>query len=283
MRHFSVFIVLLALFSIVAVAQPPPPPPVPDIGSDDNIQDPPNNPSCADNIKNQNEADIDCGGNCVKCSLYKICNSHNDCASGYCNPSKICAVVSCNDGLRNGNETNVDCGGNCSACPLQQENQQSQASGQGSQTNQQQSIGQTQQSQAEQQAPNRAPPPGQDANSETSSQESASAPQVESFPKTEEPKKGSSLLLIVSIITGFLLIASVLVFLFLHFNSSKVQPAQHPRIDSNVVKLESYISNCLKQGYSPQAIRQMLIRSGWPEQKINEAFFEVSNGSRRAF
>src|SRR3989339_342690 len=93
MRHFPVFIVLLALFSIVAVAQPPPPPPVPDIGGDGNIQDPPNNPSCADSIKNQNETDIDCGGNCTKCGLNKTCLSNSGCMSDYCNPDNRCAYI----------------------------------------------------------------------------------------------------------------------------------------------------------------------------------------------
>ncbi|MBI2967542.1 MAG: hypothetical protein HYY40_06990 [Bacteroidetes bacterium] len=48
--------------------------------------------TCTDGIKNQNETDIDCGGNCTACP-------------------------SCNDGIKNQNETDVDCGGACQACP----------------------------------------------------------------------------------------------------------------------------------------------------------------------
>ena len=47
--------------------------------------------TCFDNIKNQDEEDVDCGGNCNPCQ-------------------------SCDDGIQNGNEKGVDCGGNCNPC-----------------------------------------------------------------------------------------------------------------------------------------------------------------------
>lgn len=49
-------------------------------------------PSCSDGERNQNELNIDCGGDCEPCP-------------------------SCFDGIRNQNETDIDCGGSCAACP----------------------------------------------------------------------------------------------------------------------------------------------------------------------
>ena len=41
--------------------------------------------SCKDNIKNQDETDVDCGGNkCPKCEDEKICNENCDCLSREC-------------------------------------------------------------------------------------------------------------------------------------------------------------------------------------------------------
>jgi len=44
----------------------------------------PPKPNCTDNIKNQNETDVDCGGNCDKCADGKSCLSKDDCQSHYC-------------------------------------------------------------------------------------------------------------------------------------------------------------------------------------------------------
>ena len=50
-------------------------------------------PTCTDNVQNQGETGVDCGGPCAACPT-------------------------CNDGTLNGNETGVDCGGpDCNACP----------------------------------------------------------------------------------------------------------------------------------------------------------------------
>ncbi len=47
--------------------------------------------NCSDNILNQNEMGVDCGGYCVPCS-------------------------SCDDGEQNVSETGIDCGGLCTSC-----------------------------------------------------------------------------------------------------------------------------------------------------------------------
>jgi hypothetical protein len=40
--------------------------------------------SCSDGSKNQDETDIDCGGDCTKCALTKACAVNSDCISGIC-------------------------------------------------------------------------------------------------------------------------------------------------------------------------------------------------------
>jgi hypothetical protein len=82
-------------------------------------------PGCGDSIKGGNETDIDCGGNCVPCSVGKGCLKDGDCtpiASGKCIAGK-CTAAACTDLVRNGAESDVDCGGSgasgypvCGAC-----------------------------------------------------------------------------------------------------------------------------------------------------------------------
>jgi hypothetical protein len=77
------------------------------------------NPSCSDGITNQDETDADCGGDlCDPCDTGRICLSHTDCASAFCDGTGHCAVPeSCTDELTNGDETDIDCGGNdCDPC-----------------------------------------------------------------------------------------------------------------------------------------------------------------------
>lgn len=73
-------------------------------------------PSCFDNIKNQDEQGIDCGGNCESCATCndRVQNGDEigvDCG-GSCNS---CPEPDCYDGVRNGAETGIDCGGSCLA------------------------------------------------------------------------------------------------------------------------------------------------------------------------
>lgn len=84
---------------------------------------PPERPQCADDIKNGDETDIDCGGpSCQVCSIGKGCLANTDCLSdvctnGRCDDSSI--YPTCSDGILNGVETDTDCGGLCpSRCPL---------------------------------------------------------------------------------------------------------------------------------------------------------------------
>ncbi len=76
-------------------------------------------PSCADQIKNGDEIDVDCGGTCPKCGPSKACKVDEDCKSGAC--MNGACVSTCTDMVKGGSETDVDCGGGaasgCPACP----------------------------------------------------------------------------------------------------------------------------------------------------------------------
>lgn len=41
--------------------------------------------NCSDGFLNQNESDVDCGGECPQCGVGKKCNKNDDCVTGYCN------------------------------------------------------------------------------------------------------------------------------------------------------------------------------------------------------
>ena len=73
--------------------------------------------SCDDNLLNQDETDVDCGGMlCSPCAEGLDCLSDSDCATASC-IAGTCVEPSCSDAAANGNETDVDCGGpDCPAC-----------------------------------------------------------------------------------------------------------------------------------------------------------------------
>ena len=72
-------------------------------------------PSCSDGIKNQGEADIDCGTVCSNgnlCGIGDQCTGDADCATGNCDSDAgLCAEPSCTNNKQDGDETDVDCGG----------------------------------------------------------------------------------------------------------------------------------------------------------------------------
>ncbi|MBN2127532.1 MAG: hypothetical protein JW703_04030 [Candidatus Diapherotrites archaeon] len=78
--------------------------------------------SCSDQIKNQTETDVDCGGICgATCELGEHCLSHSDCVSYYCN-DEVCSTAPasdahCYNGVQDLDESGIDCGGAyCNAC-----------------------------------------------------------------------------------------------------------------------------------------------------------------------
>lgn len=71
---------------------------------------------CYNGIKDDNETDVDCGGDCMSCELNSTCAINSDCLSNYCYGG-ICKEASCSDGVKNGQESSIDCGGpTCNAC-----------------------------------------------------------------------------------------------------------------------------------------------------------------------
>ncbi len=71
-------------------------------------------PTCSDNIKNQDESDIDCGGPCnEKCNNDKSCRLNSDCMSGFCYSGRCSDTEICYDGVLSAGEADTDCGGPC--------------------------------------------------------------------------------------------------------------------------------------------------------------------------
>jgi len=66
--------------------------------------------TCDDSLRNQDESDIDCGGDtgCIPCASGKACNSASDCASAICTTDcdggacmgGVCHAASCSDGRK---------------------------------------------------------------------------------------------------------------------------------------------------------------------------------------
>ena len=82
-------------------------------------------PTCVDLYLNQDETDIDCGGQvCEPCDDGKKCLLDRDCKSDYCYQGR-CRTPTCNDGIQNCHimpdgsvlcEEGIDCGGPCEPC-----------------------------------------------------------------------------------------------------------------------------------------------------------------------
>ena len=76
---------------------------------------------CADQRKDGNETDVDCGGGtCSACAINQGCQLDGDCTSNACDGiSQQCDANQCQDNRQDGNETDIDCGGGtCGACAL---------------------------------------------------------------------------------------------------------------------------------------------------------------------
>ncbi|WP_438015147.1 SUMF1/EgtB/PvdO family nonheme iron enzyme [Sorangium sp. So ce315] len=85
-------------------------------------------PNCANEEKDGDETDVDCGGACAPCRAGQACAAPEDCFSGRCEENAsdasgagsgggagsaglTCAAALCDNGVRDGDETDVDCGG----------------------------------------------------------------------------------------------------------------------------------------------------------------------------
>ncbi len=76
--------------------------------------------SCEDDLLNQDETGVDCGGSCAQsCGAGQACRVDADCGDGFFCPagSAVCTSSSCSDEVLNGNERGIDCGGGlCAGC-----------------------------------------------------------------------------------------------------------------------------------------------------------------------
>lgn len=78
-------------------------------------------PTCADDVRDGNESDVDCGGaDCPPCAQGEDCSSDDDCGTGWCDSALTGACLepgSCDDLALNQDESDVDCGGlACDSC-----------------------------------------------------------------------------------------------------------------------------------------------------------------------
>ena len=71
--------------------------------------------SCLDRLLNQDETDVDCGGECEPCQVGEVCQIAQDCVPRVCEDGR-CVAPDCADGVANGDEADVDCGGECALC-----------------------------------------------------------------------------------------------------------------------------------------------------------------------
>ena len=152
----------------------------------------------------------------------------------------------CSDGIENQDETDVDCGGICGPCTSTNEGNVL--------LNQEQDL------------------------------------KKESSDVVRKPDKEISTFFIFSLSLNLILVISFIIFLIFWFrkkpmlNKSQKPYFNNPqRTDPDVAKLKNYMTNYLNQGYNPEELKKILLLSDWPEQKLDEAFNEVKDGSRRAF
>jgi hypothetical protein len=71
--------------------------------------------TCKDQIQNQDETGVDCGGSCLPCDIGADCARNADCTGEYC-AGNVCADH-CLSKVQESDETDVDCGGvTCDPC-----------------------------------------------------------------------------------------------------------------------------------------------------------------------
>jgi hypothetical protein len=73
---------------------------------------------CENDVKDEGEWDIDCGGSCGGCPDGTTCENSSVCSSGYCSEDGLCASPGCDDNQLNGQESDIDCGGSCEGCEI---------------------------------------------------------------------------------------------------------------------------------------------------------------------
>ncbi|MEO6600143.1 MAG: hypothetical protein ABIQ16_09745, partial [Polyangiaceae bacterium] len=71
---------------------------------------------CSNQISDEGESGLDCGGTCPGCPAGGTCLANTDCLGNEC-VDATCQDASCTDGVQSGSETDADCGGGaCAPC-----------------------------------------------------------------------------------------------------------------------------------------------------------------------
>ena len=97
-----------------------------------------------------------------------------------------------------------------------------------------------------------------------------------------DPKEGKSNFSKLFLFFSLIIPASIFLFLFYRKNQKaaeyqKPYKGNYQAMQQNTddIKLRNYIQQNLNKGHSPEALKRILLKSNWPEQKINEAFNRV--------
>jgi hypothetical protein len=75
---------------------------------------------CANEVKDGDETDIDCGGSCLACATLKHCSSNIDCQTNNRCVASTCVdyPIHCRNAAKDGDESDLNCGGSCAPCIL---------------------------------------------------------------------------------------------------------------------------------------------------------------------
>jgi len=75
---------------------------------------------CFNEVMDETETDIDCGGDCAVCEEEgSSCSINDDCSTKSCEPiTNVCVASGCDNEYKDGYESDIDCGGDCSSCEL---------------------------------------------------------------------------------------------------------------------------------------------------------------------
>lgn len=84
---------------------------------------------------------------------------------------------------------------------------------------------------------------------------------------------------LILIILNFILIVLLLKFLLNYkkkqTNNNEIQKQSNQKTDSNRIELKNYIKSGLDKGYSPETIKQLLLKNNFPEETIDKALNEL--------
>ena len=108
--------------------------------------------------------------------------------------------------------------------------------------------------------------------------------QTEELQSVSDSKEGKSNLSKLFLFLILIIPSSIFLFLFYRKNQKTADSKYQKPYKSNYqamqqnpddIRLRNYIQQGLSKGHNPEALKKMLLKSNWPEQKINDAFSRV--------